>query len=357
MKICPASFSAREKDWGTADKQEQWMINNGLSGRLLSFYAIFFNQAESRNSFTFYKKRMKNMQNNKKIDLFLDSGAYSAFTKNVKIDINEYITFIKENEDVIDVYSNLDVISSAEGTWRNQIKMEKVGLHPLPVYHYGEDISWLQKYLDRGYDYMSLGGMVPISTADLRPWLDNLFSKYLTDEKGIPFIKIHGFGLTSLSLLFRYPWYSVDSTSWVMTSRMGGIQMPRWKGGEWCYDENSWKISVSNKSPSQKDAGAHFTTMTVKEKELVLKYIEEKGYCMGSSTFRIEKEGYVLQDDERWAEKKTKGPREVEKIEVVGLCNDYKLRDELNIIYYLDLEKSIPEWPWAFKIKRGGFGL
>ena len=296
------------------------------------------------------------MKNNK-VELFLDSGAFSAFTQKVTIDIQEYIAFIKEHEDIIDVYANLDVIGSAKGTWKNQVKMEKAGLSPLPTFHYGEDIKWLLQYLDRGHDYIALGGMVPISTKDLRSWLDSLFSKYLTDDSGMPVCKVHGFGLTSLPLLFRYPWYSVDSTSWVMTSRLGAIQVPRWKGNKWIFDEMTWKISVSNKSPSQKEAGKHFTTLTIKEKELVLRYIQEKEYEMGKSSFRTEKEGYELQENERWAEKQTKGPREVEKIEKRGLCNDYKLRDEISVLYYLDLEKSIPEWPWPFLIQPSGFGL
>ena len=74
-----------------------------------------------------------------KVDLFLDSGAFSAMTQGVKIDIYEYIDFIKEHEDVLEVYANLDVIGSAEGTWKNQMIMEEAGLKPLPVFHYGED--------------------------------------------------------------------------------------------------------------------------------------------------------------------------------------------------------------------------
>ena len=53
------------------------------------------------------------MKNNK-VELFLDSGAFSAFTQKVTIDIQEYIAFIKEHEDIIDVYANLDVIGMPE---------------------------------------------------------------------------------------------------------------------------------------------------------------------------------------------------------------------------------------------------
>ena len=50
--------------------------------------------------------------------------------------------------------------------------------------------------------------MVPVSTKDLLPWLDRIFSTYICDDKGFPKVKTHGFGLTT-SLMIRYPWYSV----------------------------------------------------------------------------------------------------------------------------------------------------
>jgi hypothetical protein len=67
-----------------------------------------------------------------------------------------------------------------------------------------------------------------------------------------------------------------------------------------------------------------------------------------------------LQENERWAEKKPadkSAEREVEIILTPGISNKYQLRDEMNIIYFLDLEKSMPKWPWAFEKKYGGFEL
>ncbi|MFW6326751.1 MAG: hypothetical protein ACOC2F_00405 [Bacteroidota bacterium] len=287
----------------------------------------------------------------KKIDLFLDSGAFSAKTQGVEIDIQEYIQFIKRHEKAIDVYANLDVIGSAEKTWENQMIMEKEGLHPLPVFHLGAPRSFLERYIDR-YDYIALGGMVGIKNSQLIQWLDPLWRDLLTKPNGIPKVKVHGFGLTSLRLMLRYPWYSVDSTSWVVTGRLGGIYMPRFADGKWIYDRNSWKISVSNKSPDLKEAGSHIETLPPIQKQIVLRYIEEKGYSLGKSEFRKESQDYELQEDEKWAEKKPKDKttkREVEKIIEPGISNKYQLRDEMNIIYFLDLEKSMPTWPWPFK--------
>jgi len=300
------------------------------------------------------------MTTQKKVDLFLDSGAFSAWSQKQPIDIQEYIAFIKEHEKVIDHYANLDVIGDAAGTWENQMIMEEAGVSPLPTFHYGEDIKWLERYLRKGYDYLCLGGMVPISTKDLKFWLDDLFSNYLCDEKGMPKMKIHGFGLTSLPLMMRYPWYSVDSTSWVVTDRMGSVYVPRKKAGEWIYNENSWKIAVSNQSPNKKEAGAHIDTMSPGEKQVILDYFEEKGYKLGKSEFRMASQKYTLKENEKWAQKKPTNKAEKRRVELLiedGISNRYQLRDELNIIYFLDLEKALPEWPWAFKLKNKQHGF
>lgn len=303
---------------------------------------------------------MKRMEN-KKVDLFLDSGAFSAWSQGAVIDIQDYIGFIKNHEASLTVYANLDVIGNPEATWKNQKSMEEAGLSPLPIFHYGTDIKWLNRYLTKGYNYIALGGMVPVPTQKLYPWLDRLFSENLTDHKGMPIIKVHGFGLTSLRLMMRYPWYSVDSTSWVMTSRMGSIYVPKYKGGVWQYGEDPWKIAVSSQSPATKEAGKHFNTMPPSEQDLVIQYLSEKGYAFGKSTFRKESQSYKLKEQERWGEKKPKdktAPRLVEVIEEEGVSNRYQLRDEVNILYFLDLEKSLPGWPWPFTAKkRQGFQL
>jgi hypothetical protein len=318
-----------------------------------------------------------------KVNLFLDSGAFSAFSKGVEIKIEEYISFIKENESFIEVYANLDVIGDAEATLKNQRVMEKAGLKPLPCFHYGDDIKYLEIYL-KEHKYIAFGGMVPISTPNLIKWLDHLFASYICDGKGIPKVKIHGFGLTSFDLMFRYPWFSVDSTSWVMTGRFGGVLIPKYKGGKFIYNEPPWNVSVSNQSSDIKEAGKHISTFAQMEKDLIIEYLKSKKIGLGKSEFKkVESKEYKLQSGERWAGKEeadaqrnmhgeeirdgyvNKGYTEellVETIIESGVSNDYRLRDEVNIIYYLDLEKEFPKWPWAFKLNsktegRKGFGF
>ena len=304
------------------------------------------------------------MEKPKTVNLFLDSGAYSALTQQTTIDIKDYIAFIKEHKKYIDLYANLDVIAeanndplkakadAAQATLKNQKIMEKAGLNPLPVFHYGEPFDYLEKYLAK-YPYIAIGGLVGVPTGLICPWLDVVFSKYICDSKGMPKVKVHGFGMTSLVLMLRYPWYSVDSTSWVVTGRMGSIYVPRFSNGKWIYDVNSHKIAVSTKNPNVTQSGKHISTLSPAQRKVVVDYVESKGYKIGKSSFHYELEGYELKPNERWAEKKeemTNGERLVEVIEEEGVSNRYQLRDELNIIYFNDLEKTMPQWPWKFKV-------
>lgn len=296
-----------------------------------------------------------------KVNLFIDSGAYSALTQGVNINIYEYIKFIKKYKNIITTYANLDVIGevpneeTAKATLENQKIMEAEGLSPLPAFHQGEPYDYLEYYV-KNYNYIGLGGMVGTMGAPQRmKWLDTCFGDYICDSNGYPKVRVHGYGVTALQALFRYPWYSVDSTSWVITGRFGGILIPKYRNGKWVYDENSWKVAMSDRSPNTKEAGKHFKTLSPGHEKLVLKYIQEKGHKLGKSKFVKVNQSRRLRKNERWAERKPENKESKRLLEIIkepGLCNTYQLRDELNIMYFQDLEKSLPKWPWPFKAQR-----
>ncbi len=151
-------------------------------------------------------------------EFFIDSGAYSVSTLKIKLGVDEYADFLLEyttNERVM-AYANLDVIGDAEATHRNQERLEERGLNPIPTYHHGEDLKWLHLYLME-HDYIALGGMVGTSQSQLRKFLDECFA---TIRDHWP-KRIHGFGITAPWALRRYPFYSVDSTTYITPVKYG----------------------------------------------------------------------------------------------------------------------------------------
>lgn len=207
------------------------------------------------------------------IKIFLDSGAFSAFTQGIQIDLPKYCDYIHRNADIIEhvdgqpLASVLDAIGDPEGTWRNQVAMEQRGVRPLPCYHYGEPVEILDYYVAT-YPYVTIGGMVPISTQQLQLWLDRLWAEHLTDANGVPKVKIHGFGLTSLPLMLRYPWYSVDSSTWVQWGANGMILLPGRVGRQ---------VDVSRLSSRRKVKGQHMDSVTPIETQAIEDEIRKFG--------------------------------------------------------------------------------
>jgi hypothetical protein len=129
------------------------------------------------------------------MNIMVDSGAFSAWTKDKEINLDEYISFIKRFEDDISYYINLDVIPgdpgrkptakeidfSANKGWENYQKMLEEGLNPIPVFHFGEDIKWLRRIIDSGVNYVGLGGIVGRPRPLVKKWLDKVFDMMSMD--------------------------------------------------------------------------------------------------------------------------------------------------------------------------------
>lgn len=204
--------------------------------------------------------------------IFLDSGAFSAYTLGVTLSVEEYCGYITRNRDIIRVEegslmaSVLDGIGDAQKTYDNQMEMEWRGVRPLPCFHFGEDTRYLDHYV-KNYDYITLGGMVGANTEQLRNWLERIWEYHLLDGAGRAKIKVHGFGITAVPLMQEFDWYSCDSSSWIQSAAFGSIVHPIWG-----------PLSVSEKSPSRHDANQHVTTVPLPQKEVIFNDLENNGF-------------------------------------------------------------------------------
>lgn len=211
------------------------------------------------------------MRNNQ-AQVFIDSGAFSAHTLGIRIDVGDYCEYIKRNMDIIRkddgvvMASVLDGIGDPLQTYRNQLEMEIRGARPLPCFHAGEDERYLDWYVEN-YEYITLGGMVGSSSKALTTWLDRVWDKHLVDGSGRPRLKVHGFGITAIPLMERYPWHSCDSSSWIQSAAFGSVVTPEWG-----------PLSVSEKSPSRHIQGQHANTLTQIEQDHVLMTLEKQGF-------------------------------------------------------------------------------
>jgi hypothetical protein len=155
-------------------------------------------------------------------NLFIDSGAFSAETLGIKIDLKQYcreLLNISSNKNI--TYSGLDVIGNASATHKNMLILQSAGLDPLPVFHVGSDTKYLIEYCQTAKSE-SLGGLVACGNRSIQEtWLNTCWSII---KKYFP-IKVHAFGMLAPWALERYPFYSADSSSVVMGGSMGNTYM------------------------------------------------------------------------------------------------------------------------------------
>lgn len=285
------------------------------------------------------------------ISLFIDSGAFSADSQNKPIDVWDYIQFIYENHDQISTYVVLDVIGNAKETWKNQEIMEGDGLSPLPVYHIEDPIEYLYRCLE--YPYFALGGMAGgIGANPRKAFLDKCFGIICDTPDNLPRCKVHGFGLAAPELITRYPFYTVDSSSWVSYARYGMILVPKTNSkGKYQWDETPNKIFVTAKSPRVSIEGQHIQNMSLAEKQIILNFIDEMGFSLGSSSIRSVSNDYVLQDKETLIDKEA---LTVETVHRKGVSNNNIQRYFFCAKYFYKVAESCPAypWPWAPKIRR-----
>lgn len=251
--------------------------------------------------------------------LMVDSGAWTAYTKGIDIDIDEYCRYINEIGDYVDLFAEVDKIPGRFGrpvsdeeaaeapkiSWDNYIYMlehveDRFKDKIIPVFHYGEDFKYLQQILDYTFEdghhiqYMGLGAIADLdSPADRYNWFDQCFKMIRSSAN--PDIKVHAFGMTSLNILKDFPIYSADSTTWVMCSSHGTIIV------------GDKKLIVSDRA-LHKNGNLQHKSLAVREE--VEKRVKEYGFTMEQlSTDYVARAVFNVHSLQKWADDYQYTPR------------------------------------------------
>lgn len=187
----------------------------------------------------------------KGLKTFVDSGAFTAMNKGIKLDIDEYINFLNQYEEHFLLYCQFDTIpvgeitgeQSARETKENYWYMRNKLKNPdklLYCFHYGEDFKYLEEILndDIKIPYIALGGLAKRGKKAREEFISKAF-EVIKNSKN-PNVKVHAFGVTSFDILEKYPFTSADSTSWLWNGVFGRIAS---KYG---------KFTVSDRKPDDK---------------------------------------------------------------------------------------------------------
>lgn len=145
------------------------------------------------------------------MNLLLDSGAFSVWKKGISIDIEEYCDFIVRYN--IKDYIVLDVVGDIEKTNINYDFMSsKLGKKPIPVFHYGSDFKYLDNLVINQHNLICLGGTVGLNRQKKISFFNEVFARF-------PNQKFHGLGLTEIGIIQSFPFYSIDSTTWLIADK------------------------------------------------------------------------------------------------------------------------------------------
>jgi len=237
--------------------------------------------------------------------VLLDSGAFTAQKKKKTIDIDKYAKYVIKHGDEYAGCFNLDaigqgkdeqiakskqdarpdelIITTAEQSYLNWEYLRKKGANTIPVYHIGTDEKWLRKYLDQT-DYIGLGAIANLDTNQRLVGLDVLWKKYFLDKKGVPKVKVHGLGLTAIPIMLRYPWYSVDSFTPVISAVWGSVLLPRYKDKFQYLDLNIYRIS-DQADHGQGITGSFATLPRILQKRYI-RLFERNGFELGEIAYQ-----------------------------------------------------------------------
>jgi len=174
-------------------------------------------------------------------EIMLDSGAHTLQKGGNKIDyeafFREYITFLKKNKEFFTSFVELDIenqvgLKKVEN-WTERI-MDATGLQPIVVWHKERGFDyWID--MCKKYDYVGFSGFVGGTGKGEVP--DKYVPLFLSVAKKYN-AKVHGFGYTKPTMVKRYHFYSIDSSSWLSGCRWGGLDV---------FDHNTKTLRMNSK--------------------------------------------------------------------------------------------------------------
>lgn len=315
--------------------------------------------------------------------MFLDSGAHSLYNAHVaeqgggrKADplekkklykfyetpeffqyVDAYCAYVKENMHAIDYYVNVDAIFNPEITWKVQKYIENEhGLKPVPVIHHGTPYKWVEKYLEDGHDLIGLGGMGQgVDSGSYLRWADEVYYNLCPASNDFkPIVKTHGFAMTAYRLLRRYPWWSVDSASWVKSGGFGMLYVPRQTRGKFDFSKDPFSISISATPPNAEKEENIERLKRVNRGAFLSKKRLHHPAIVGGKSFHTQPKVIrnAILDWLNFVDIPLGSVDENGQCVEKGVMSHHSSRKIANLHFFHAMQESLDPWPWAFKPNR-----
>ena len=164
--------------------------------------------------------------------VFVDSGAFSAMTRGIEINVDDYIKWLNEYSANMEKFCCFDRIGitedefedCAKATWENYLYMYDKLKEPHKLvycFHFGEPIEYLHKALEFGCKHIALGGVAKRKRGERKMFFESLKDEFSEH----PDVSVHAFGVSDITLLKEYQYITgADSTSWLFPSKWSETQ-------------------------------------------------------------------------------------------------------------------------------------
>ena len=134
--------------------------------------------------------------------------------------------------------------------------------------------------IESGEPYLGLSHKKPQSLARSITFFDACFDRLIAS--GRPLIKTHGFGLTDVFLLHRYPWATADSRTWSKQAEAGQITVPLRSLGKW---DHSWAGGSVFMTDRTRGKSRHIDDCAPCEVEELREYLAELGIAIPEARY------------------------------------------------------------------------
>lgn len=223
-----------------AETYFNFLYENGVRNFLATYHYI---QKKHLNISEFEEKNVK---------FFIDSGAFTYRTtiefqeytvEQWEKQIQRYLKWAEKHKSIIFAIANLDIEGLVDGEkvqeWNEKYFepfMLRTGIPVCFIHHEDSKLSWEQYCQRYPYTGFSWGG---VQNNDIQFGLSRLqvAEKYNT--------LVHGMAMTKTSLLTKLPFYTTDSTTWLVGTQYGEINF--WTGKSMTrLKKEKWKGSYFN---------------------------------------------------------------------------------------------------------------
>lgn len=190
----------------------------------------------------------KKQPNKLKFDHYLlDSGGYSLRQSGKSMSVDAYCNYVNTYP-YVDYTFNLDTSDVEETVANQQFLDQRCNSYVIPVYHYSDYVdsshrTLLDYYLSKGYPFISVAPVAAPSRKAMIEMLDYVFAR----TKGN--VYVHGLAVTNHECMMRYPFYSVDSTSWMVSEQYGQVIQ---------FDAKGLRLNRIDSLKTQRQKGVEF---------------------------------------------------------------------------------------------------